>query len=100
LLDGPAAEAFAPVPYFWSDQYDAKIQFAGRLGDVVQVVEGSLEDRRFVALYGRAGRLVGVLGISRPRLVMKYRRLIAARTSWEEALAAAAAPAGGAPASP
>jgi NADPH-dependent 2,4-dienoyl-CoA reductase/sulfur reductase-like enzyme len=80
---------FAPVPYFWSDQYDVKIQFVGRArpGDDVEVVDGSLEAHRFVALYGRAGRLVGCLGFSRPRLVMTYRRLLAEGVSWDEALA-------------
>ncbi len=80
---------FAPVPYFWSDQYDVKIQFVGRSrpGDDVEVVDGSVEGHRFVALYGRAGRLVGCLGFSRPRLVMTYRRLLAEGASWDEALA-------------
>jgi NADPH-dependent 2,4-dienoyl-CoA reductase/sulfur reductase-like enzyme len=80
---------FAPVPFFWSDQYDVKIQFAGRSrpGDDVEVVDGSLEAHRFVALYGREGRLVGCLGFSRPRLVMTYRRLLAEGASWDEALA-------------
>jgi 3-phenylpropionate/trans-cinnamate dioxygenase ferredoxin reductase component len=80
---------FAPVPYFWSDQYDVKIQFVGRArpGDDVEVVDGNLESHRFVALYGRAGRLVGCLGFSRPRLVMTYRRLLAEGASWDEALA-------------
>ena len=54
--------------------------------DEVQIVDGSVEERRFVALYGRAGQLVGVLGMNRPRPVMKYRRLIADSASWDEAL--------------
>jgi NADPH-dependent 2,4-dienoyl-CoA reductase/sulfur reductase-like enzyme len=89
LLAGDAATPFAPVPFFWSDQYDVKIQFAGRCrpGDDVEVVDGSIEAHRFVALYGREGRLVGCLGFSRPRLVMTYRRLIAEGASWDEALA-------------
>ena len=87
LLEGPGIEPFAPVPYFWSDQYESKIQFAGRLGDEVQVVDGSVEERKFVTLYGTAGRLVGVLGVSRPRLVMQYRRKIAEGVSWKDALA-------------
>jgi 3-phenylpropionate/trans-cinnamate dioxygenase ferredoxin reductase subunit len=75
---------------FWSDQYDVKIQFVGRCApdDEVRVVDGSLEDRRFTAIYGRAGRLVGCLGFSMPRRVMQYRRLIAERASWEDALRA------------
>ena len=85
------AAPFAPVPFFWSDQYDVKIQFAGRMrgDDELRVVAGSLEERKFTALYGRAGRLTGVLCFSRPRDLAKYRRLIAARTSFEEAVAAA-----------
>ena len=93
LLAGPGeAVEFAPVPYFWSDQYDAKIQFLGRCRptDEVRIVDGSIEERRFVALFGRDGRLVGALAFSRPRLLMAYRKLLAAKTSFEDALAHAA----------
>ena len=86
---GEAAEPFAPVPYFWSDQYETKIQFVGRCvpDDEVRVVAGSVEERRFVAVYGRAGRLVACLGFSMPRKVMQFRRLLADSASWEDALA-------------
>jgi NADPH-dependent 2,4-dienoyl-CoA reductase/sulfur reductase-like enzyme len=82
-------EPYEPVPWFWSDQYDRKIQLAGRSSadDEFQIVDGSIEERRFVALYGRAGRVVGVLGMNRPRPVMEYRQLIADGVSWEDALA-------------
>jgi NADPH-dependent 2,4-dienoyl-CoA reductase/sulfur reductase-like enzyme len=91
--DATSAEAFAPVPFVWSDQYDVKIQVVGSIrgDDEVAVADGSLDDHRFVALFGRAGRLVGALGFSRPRIVMEYRKLIAERASWDEALAHAAA---------
>jgi NADPH-dependent 2,4-dienoyl-CoA reductase/sulfur reductase-like enzyme len=80
------AAPYEPVPWFWSDQYDRKIQLAGRSGpdDEVRIVDGSIEERRFVALYGRAGRLVGVLGMNRPRPVMQYRQLIAEGASWDD----------------
>jgi 3-phenylpropionate/trans-cinnamate dioxygenase ferredoxin reductase subunit len=92
LLDGPSAPPFAPVPFFWSDQYDVKIQFAGcaRPGDEIRVVHGTLEERRFVALYGRAGRLMGALAFNRPRQLMGYRRMLRAQASFDEALAKAA----------
>ena len=93
LLAGKASgEAFAPVPFVWSDQYDVKIQIVGSIhgDDEVVVADGSLDERRFVALFGRGGRLVGALGFSRPRLVMQYRRMIAERASWDDALAHAA----------
>ena len=86
-----AAEPYTPVPWFWSDQYDRKIQLAGRSSfeDEVQVIDGSIDERRFVAIYGRGGRLVGVLGMNRPRVVMEYRQLIADGASWDAALARA-----------
>ena len=89
LLDA-AVGPFTPVPWFWSDQYDRKIQLAGcvRGDDEVRVVTGSVEERRFAAIYGRAGRITGVLGFNRPRHVMRYRALIEQRASFDEALAA------------
>jgi len=91
LLAGEGAcDPFAPVPFFWSDQYDRKIQFAGSVGtdDAMQVVDGSLDARRFVALFERGGRLRGVLGVNRARLVMKARKLLREDASWEDALKA------------
>jgi 3-phenylpropionate/trans-cinnamate dioxygenase ferredoxin reductase subunit len=91
LLAGEGgAEPFAPVPFFWSDQYDRKIQFAGRASsdDAMRVVDGSMEERRFVALFERGGRLRGVLGMNRPRLVMKARRLLREDAPFDQALAA------------
>jgi NADPH-dependent 2,4-dienoyl-CoA reductase/sulfur reductase-like enzyme len=81
LLAGETGGApFAPVPFVWSDQYDRKIQIAGRIaeGDETSVVDGSLEERRFVMLFHRHGKLRGVLGMNRPRLVMKHRAQIRA----------------------
>lgn len=90
--EGPCAP-FAPVPYFWSDQHGVKIQLAGRTqpGDELRVVDGALSERRFVALYGRAGHLAAVLGWNRPRLVMQYRQLIRDGASFEAALRGPAA---------
>ena len=45
----------------------------------MHVAHGTLDERQFVALFGRDGRLVGALGFNRPRQVMQYRRLIAER---------------------
>jgi NADPH-dependent 2,4-dienoyl-CoA reductase/sulfur reductase-like enzyme len=93
LLAGPGeAQPFAPVPYFWSDQYDTKIQFVGRCTseDELAVVDGSVEDGRFVAIFGRGGRLMGALAFNRPRPLMAYRRLLAASASFEDAVAHAA----------
>lgn len=82
------ATTFSSVPYFWSDQYETKIQFVGHAGpdDAVRVVHGSVAEGRFIALYGRGGRLVAALGFNWARLVMGYRAMIAEGTSWQSAL--------------
>jgi NADPH-dependent 2,4-dienoyl-CoA reductase/sulfur reductase-like enzyme len=85
-------EPFAPVPFVWSDQYDRKIQTVGVVSaDAdVHVAHGTLDERQFVALFGRKGRLVGALGFNRPRFVVQYRKIIAERGSWDDALELAA----------
>jgi len=91
LASDGAGEPFAPVPFVWSDQYDVKIQVAGHVrgDDDIEVVSGTLAERRFVAAVGRAGRLVGAVGFSNPRVLMQYRRLIAERASFADAIDAA-----------
>jgi 3-phenylpropionate/trans-cinnamate dioxygenase ferredoxin reductase subunit len=93
LLDGPGAPAFAPIPFVWSDQYDLKIQAAGRLApdDEVFIAHGSLVERRFVALFGRKGVLTGALAINRVRQLMGYRRMMREGATFEAAVAAARA---------
>ncbi len=91
LLAGDDAErvkSFAPVPFVWSDQYEYKIQTVGVVSADAQVhvAHGSLAERQFVALFGRDGRIVGALGFNRARQVMQYRKLIAERASWQQAL--------------
>jgi NADPH-dependent 2,4-dienoyl-CoA reductase/sulfur reductase-like enzyme len=90
LADDGASMPFAAVPFVWSDQFGVKIQSAGRFSgtDRMEVVHGSIEEHRFVAIFERAGRVSGVLGCSEPRRVMQYRRLIGARTPFDEALTA------------
>lgn len=85
---GREPEPYAPVPYFWSDQYGLKIQYVGHSQpeDEVVVVDGSPAERRFVAVYGHDGRVAAALAIGRPRLLMTYRNLIARGAAWEEAI--------------
>lgn len=90
LVDDDDAVPFEPVPWFWSDQYDRKIQLAGRIrpGDDTHLATGSLEERRFAQLFGRDGRLVGVLGFNRPRHVMQYKTMIQDGVAFADAVAA------------
>lgn len=74
------------VPYFWSDQYDIKIQCLGEpeATDTVHLVED--DGRKFLAYYERDGVLVGVVGGGMPGKVMKVRAKIAAATPIAEVL--------------
>jgi NADPH-dependent 2,4-dienoyl-CoA reductase/sulfur reductase-like enzyme len=88
LLAGRAdAPTYSPLPYFWSDQYETKIQVIGHPhpDDEVIVVDGSVEERRFVAIYGRQGRVTAALGFSRPRQLMSLRPLVEAQVGLDEA---------------
>jgi NADPH-dependent 2,4-dienoyl-CoA reductase/sulfur reductase-like enzyme len=95
-LSGRDRVPYAPVPFFWSDQYRHRVQFLGRAfadgapgpaaDERVEIVVGSPAARRFLALYGRAGRLRGALALNAPRLVMPYRKLLADRATWDDGL--------------
>lgn len=76
MLGGDAPDVVV-VPYFWSDQYDVKIQCLGEpeADDVVHVVED--DGRKFLAYYERDGIVVGVVGGGMPGKVMKARSKIA-----------------------
>jgi NADPH-dependent 2,4-dienoyl-CoA reductase/sulfur reductase-like enzyme len=93
LLAGRAEAApFTPVPYFWSDQFGIRFQVLGspRGDDEVRITEGSLEEGKFAALFGREGRLRAVMAIGKPRQLMGFRPLLQAGCSWDDALAHAA----------
>ncbi|AWN30985.1 FAD-dependent oxidoreductase [Streptomyces sp. NEAU-S7GS2] len=88
--DAPAPERrpFAPVPYFWSDQYDLKLQAYGLTAgaDRVEVTVLDRAERRVLALYGRDGHAVGVLAAGLPpRRIRALRAVIATPLPWEEA---------------
>ncbi|MEW1720543.1 FAD-dependent oxidoreductase [Streptomyces sp. NPDC093109] len=89
LLHPEARKPFAPVPYFWSDQYDMKVQAFGYLRghEEVTVVEGDLDERRFMVAYRTGDRLSGVLAVGLPpRAIRPWRAAIASRTAWDEAV--------------
>jgi NADPH-dependent 2,4-dienoyl-CoA reductase/sulfur reductase-like enzyme len=77
-------DPFASVPWFWTDQYDAKIQMVGRASpeDEVVVVDGDPAERRFVALFRRGDECRAALGVNRPRLVVQARMRMAESLDW------------------
>ena len=68
------AEPITTPPYWWSDQYDLKLQGLGEAhpDDDVEIVTAGPR-RRQLALYSRSGRLSGVVGFSAGPLVFKLR---------------------------
>ncbi|WP_459981399.1 NAD(P)/FAD-dependent oxidoreductase [Nocardioides sp. AN3] len=83
-----ANEAFAPVPYFWSDQFDAKVKFVGYVtgDDVIHVTQPS--ESSLVALFGRGDRLRGALCINSPRQLALSKRDILNGVPFADAAAA------------
>ncbi len=85
---GEVGTAYESVPFFWSDQYTSRIQFIGRAegNETVEIVAGSPEEHSFVALYHHGDELRAALGVSRPKQVMPFSKLLAERASWKRAL--------------
>jgi 3-phenylpropionate/trans-cinnamate dioxygenase ferredoxin reductase subunit len=74
-------DRYSQVPWFWSDQYDLKLQIAGLSAGYDQVViRGVPDDRKFACFYLRDGSLIAVDAINSPREFMQSKRLIATRT--------------------
>lgn len=66
------------VPWFWTDQFDAKLQMAGlSSGYDVQVVRGDLANGKFSVCYFRAGRLIAIDSMNRPGDHLAARKLLA-----------------------
>ncbi|WP_116110330.1 NAD(P)/FAD-dependent oxidoreductase [Amycolatopsis ruanii] len=64
------------APYFWSDQYGTRLQFAGhrREGDRMEIVDGDPAARRFTAVYRRGDRAVAVFAMNQPKVFGRRRR--------------------------
>lgn len=70
---------YCEVPWFWSDQFDLKLQIAG-LSDGYDdiVIRGNPANRAFACLYLREGRLIAVDAVNFPKDFMQSKALIAA----------------------
>jgi 3-phenylpropionate/trans-cinnamate dioxygenase ferredoxin reductase component len=88
LNQGPAAarsmlgkgEPYDEVPWFWSDQYDSNLQYAGfhtEWDDLV--VRGSMEERNFVAFYRKDERVLAAVAVNRGKDLRRSMRLIKAQ---------------------
>ncbi len=88
LKQGPVAarnmlgksEAYAEVPWFWSDQYEYNLQYAGFHTEWDElVVRGSLRERDFIAFYRKNGRVLAAVTIGRGRDLRRSMPLIKAQ---------------------
>lgn len=86
-----SARSYTPIPFFWSDQYDNKLQLIGvpRPTDALRVVEGGIAERRFVALFERDGRASAAFLLNSTHRAAIYRQQVEATvTGFAEGAAA------------
>jgi NADPH-dependent 2,4-dienoyl-CoA reductase/sulfur reductase-like enzyme len=74
---GEALDSWTSVPYFWSDQYDVKIQFAGYPGGEPQAVGEAIGFRE-------GDRATGLLTFNNPRLLARGRKVLLSGGTWSE----------------
>jgi 3-phenylpropionate/trans-cinnamate dioxygenase ferredoxin reductase subunit len=71
---------YTAVPWFWSDQFDIRLQMAGHSAGFDQtVIRGMMESRKFSVFYFRDRQLLGIDSMNRPADHLAGRKLIAAR---------------------
>ncbi|MCK6369848.1 MAG: FAD-dependent oxidoreductase [Gammaproteobacteria bacterium] len=71
-------EAYAQIPWFWSDQYDLKLQMVGLAEDyTAMILRGDPASRAFAAFYFVGERLIAVHAINSGREFMLSKKLIA-----------------------
>lgn len=71
---------YTAVPWFWSDQFDLRLQMVGlSFGFDQTVIRGMMESRKFSVFYFRNRQLLGIDSINRPVDHLAGRKLIAAR---------------------
>jgi NADPH-dependent 2,4-dienoyl-CoA reductase/sulfur reductase-like enzyme len=79
-------EAYRAVPYFWTDQYDAKVRFVGSAAPTDDVALGRPRDGALIALFGRDGVVRGAACINAARHLATYRAAITDRVAWHDAV--------------
>lgn len=76
--------SYAQVPWFWSDQYDLKLQIAGLSEGYDSVaIRGNPVERSFSCLYLKDNRLIAVNAINTPRDFVQSKQLIADRVEMD-----------------
>jgi 3-phenylpropionate/trans-cinnamate dioxygenase ferredoxin reductase component len=93
LLEPGGRKAYVSPPYFWSDQYDVKIQSLGLPGraEEVELLESTPDGSRRVYGGARDGRLVGIIAINAARRLGSYRMALEDPPAFDELRASVAA---------
>ena len=74
------------VPWFWSDQYDLKLQMVGlNQGHDQVVIRGSMEENNFSAFYLQDGVVISVDAVNRPKDFMIAKKIVAAKMKLDPA---------------
>jgi 3-phenylpropionate/trans-cinnamate dioxygenase ferredoxin reductase component len=70
-------KVYASIPWFWSDQYELKLQMVGFSADGdAQVVRGNMEANEFAVFYLKEGAVVAVDAVNSPKEFMICKQLI------------------------
>lgn len=85
------------TPYFWSEWYGHRLQLLGEPADQVELNGARGATDPFLAQYRNDGQLVGGFAFDQPGSLMKLRRAIGQRASWQDILRAPARPGGPSP---
>jgi len=77
-------QPYAQIPWFWSDQYDVKLQIVGlSSGYDKLVIRGDQDAKSFAAFYLKNGRVLAIDAINSPREFMLGKKLIAAKAQFD-----------------
>ncbi len=69
--------AYNQVPWFWSDQYDHKLQIVGISGEHDEVIiRGNQEESKFMLFYLKEGELIAVDAVNNPKEFLICRKLV------------------------
>ncbi len=80
---------FVSIPYFWTDQFGAKLRFVGRASPDDDVAIEHQDDKSLVALFGRHGKLRGAVCVNAPRRLAEYRAALDQSTAWADVVCTA-----------
>jgi NADPH-dependent 2,4-dienoyl-CoA reductase/sulfur reductase-like enzyme len=86
LVEPAGRKPYDTPPYFWSDQYDARIQSVGLPGraERIEVLEVEPDRSRLICGGERSGRLVGVIAINAAKRLVHYRQALTDPPAFED----------------